>query len=1107
MQPSVVGNHTQRVSDSRLPPILGKDIGTALLTEYADEHPQAQHDPHKWHMFCEIVMRDTFDVAGNRFVLAKDGSRFSGFDTIFSKLSEQGITGEDALETVLAHLPSYTKGFVQTPHPTEVLGRNAIEAEQALHAALEHNRTALNGSAANLLPQSKQAILAAMDALFNAIEPVNQPLTTIEEIARSVVFSEKLFDSVPITVEMLLDAAARHGAYNPGKPLEYRQLLAFNFLLQPETWSPGDRDSKSEMTADALFHGIALNKKAMALHYVKKLAEIIVSPETSGTDVKPQLREAMWKIMQDVNPNDIEDYINKTLRKNAPDAVIAEIEALHNIRFRHASTDVLVASGVRLEKGYRNHADFLLDLDAIRTTPGATFPKYKFGDGHMAHLSALDMLAIQANNFGSSALRSQIRENAEMHAEIMEMVLQTLSERGMIIPGYDPKRPETAHRLEVVDTAIERLMDGEKYPGLGNRMHEALIDKINSLRVPAKTAQDRQKTGLSVSPKEQNIVKMYETLKGFEIAATHPESIPRYLIAECKTPGDILEAFFLLKAMEPDESRGRTDVPRVEIVPLLETRHEVEQSAGILAQAYGNRYFHAHHRMADSNDPMLTIADRSTSKLRRMTVADAEQMYGLTVRAGDDQRLIDSTKLVMFAGSDITKSVGTAGAGLVMHQTNALRKALLSLPQPVLLIDYTGSGGGIHRSQPVSSTFETVQGRSMRQSPGSIAQKQTATLTHYLSNRMELAGAESFMQNDAQKRVLTAQLNLGNLAGLPFSEKSWVEETEKRLTADMNRYQTLYHSKEFSAYLGFTADPFVRLTSFAARSAARNRSKGDQGDFPPLVDVKNLRAIGYGAALNSSGSCASIYYGASEFLGLNHNGNIPAGEQQALVTLYLNDPIAQDRINRATYGIVMADFNAAWGYLGYTRHRDESGTVTLTRNGAQQSVATLATDTPELRQLMDKDGAALTREEKEQLAVHVLAKLDEEYQRTARGLLQLHRLVKQSAKLPVANADAKISEAEQLLNELPLALREQIRTSRAYLDPERRGMAGLFHEIAEGKKPKPGTRQETPYYAQIYHGMGTCFEYFENVPRAYTRPSWAIGLEKEALAKSGGVQL
>src|SRR5262249_25566607 len=131
--------------------------------------------------------------------------------------------------------------------------------------------------------------------------------------------------------------------------------------------------------------------------------------------------------------------------------------------------------------------------------------------------------------------------------------------------------------------------------------------------------------------------------------------------------------------------------------------------------------------------------------------------------------------------------------------------------------------------------------------------------------------------------------------------------TGKRCKAWMADYQKFYHSPEFEALVfSHSAHPFVGLTSFAARPPKRDGKP--QG-------VEDFRAIGFGAALNVSGSCASLFMGASKFL---HADNVLSDKEsiEPLVKLYLRDPKTQDAINRATFGIAMADLDSAWKYVG-----------------------------------------------------------------------------------------------------------------------------------------------------------------------------------------------
>jgi hypothetical protein len=315
----------------------------------------------------------------------------------------------------------------------------------------------------------------------------------------------------------------------------------------------------------------------------------------------------------------------------------------------------------------------------------------------------------------------------------------------------------------------------------------------------------------------------------------------------------------------------------------------------------------------------------------------------------------------------------------------------------------------------------------------------------------------------------------------------------------------------------------VKLTSYAARPLTRVSGAKDTSSFPPIVDVEKLRAIGYGAALNVSGSCTSLFFGVSKFL---HADEILSEKEDIgeLAKLYLKDTKTQDVINRATFGIIMSDMSTAWRYLGkdriveadkvYIRDTDGGHKESIEHLAAQNEAAAAAiisrfnaetakksADEPdsETRKNQIKWLGSLSLDEKRTLAIHALAKVDEEHQKVSRVLLKLHSVV---TGKPAPEADMEIVH-KQIMEKLPSSLRNQVRDSREYVDPSRQSLADEFcdswkrnsHPLRQDVKQ---IREERPeVFEPIYYRMGACTECFENVPRAYTRPWLAARRETE----------
>ncbi len=1144
--------YRQTVNNRRLAATNGELVAQHLLNTFLriNASEVGEKDP-KWQMFSEIVTRCACDVAGNMHSINPDKHKYNGLDDLFEQSARN--KNESFYRKLLNLIPLYKKGIVQTPHPTETLPRDAISAEIALHHAIEETSQLFTGSALHLDLKRDGNILQQMWRLYETMKPEDKSMVIPHEINRSIEMSELTFNAVPHMMQAILDPAIRSGARNT-QPLTHDELRHFGRLLEAYTWSPGDRDSKPDMTEEMLRYGIEQNRHLMAMQYAVKIAELLSaleesSPSKDQRQACDQLHIILARIL---------NGIPEKLRPNGEGDTVGGKFLQHYITHENgtqAEKKPEIARTVTIyahtnAKPFASTEEMVQALETVHGIKKVRFPSY---NGSKV-LSQLDVLAAQMHCFGSCALRSQIRENATMHEQVMQQV-RDLPEVAALIPkGTD--RKQTAESL------LDALA-GEQ----GDRLRQAVAQYLENQKPTA----------------GQRGSDLYETLAGMKLAAENPEAIPHYLIAECRNATDILEAFAQLKLVEPvPPPAGK----RVEIVPLVEHREAVLDSAKMLKEAYDNPHFATHHatigqdsRSLWREDSKLLAKDKtghvlSYSELEarkeqikealeqalkedgllseeeltarrkqirekyalspephydRLTVADVKRAYNIALKEGDEEREIRHTKMMMFAGSDIMKSAGPAGAALTQQAIEHLREEMLNWKTPVLLVDYTGSGGGIHRSQPVSTAFETTQGRSMRQTAGSIAHKSILTMSRFVRRMLELPGAVE--RRSEQERRRLAQLNLGNLAGFPTQPDTWDKDTGSRCGDCMVMYQKLYTAPEFACMLAFSADKFVKLTSYAARPMNRIEEKNGSGasthpkeKYPPAVDVEKLRAIGYGAALNTSGSCASMYYGVSKFL---HADEILSGKEdiQPLLDLYLHDPKAQDVINRATFGIAMADMDTAWRYLNVQRqHKDAQPPIDNHIVCANQAtIETWAAGTREMKILQENCRQATEGKEREalhkakmawlasldwfqknNLAKHAMAQVDLEYQKVAKVLLKLHSRIAEKAPPDVEHMGA-LEIQQKLIEALPAALKTQIQSSRAHIHEARQKLAEQFRDSWDEEKPSHILRDDVTklrgipeIYDPIYYRMGACFECFENVPRAYTRPYWAVEIEKNA---------
>ncbi len=1033
-------------------------IYTASTALYTPE----DKDSLRAEMFREIVARCATDVAG--FEQMQEAPSEGGLRWTIDRL--KGHAPMDYARLFIENLPGFTKGYVQTPHPTEVLSEKAIAAEGELMDAL-HAMPDLfaDGNLQNVDGGKRAALVKALNNLYDALEvPLQKPLDISSEMKRSVRFSERMFDAIPTIAGTIFSALDAHSTQ-----FKNEDLKQFFQLTHAVTWSPGDRDSKPDMTAEKLDEGIKLNKRAMAKHYFRYLAihgahALLGEKQNSDNNaLKERLYEIMGNLIAAAHEQNGDTskpldraYILHALIETTPSATVKDSLFIDGF---------LSYVEKAKEKGklapYKDAQNFLDDLFSIRKDFNKEYPSYKEGA-----ISPLDGLIIQTGNFLNTALSIQIRHNQDKHTNVIEQVAE--------LAGMDAA---AIHTRQGVDTLIERLNTDMPF-------REDLRAKVQE-KMAAIHASGHHQRDASGNITHKEDFDFYQTLEGMRLAAENPAAIPHYLIAECSSSQAILEAFALLQLMQKEVNPAE----KVEIIPLVEYPAQAMEKNGkipyaeMLKEAYENPYFSDHHRhLRQAEDPALADYSLDNGK-QPLNVAEAKRRYGLAVKDGDEQKIIHSAKLAMGAGSDITKAGGAAAAALMQNATEKLRESLLDMKDPVLLIDYIGCGGGVHRSQPVSTAYETVQGRSMRQSPYFIAQKTINRLSHHLREKFahDPAGGKSSLLGRAFN-FIAAQINLGNLLGMPRNEQAWEQETQPRVHAWVEKYQELYHSEEFKELLGYSADAFAKLTSFAARPAVRESGK-DTVSFPQGVEVEKLRAIGYGAALNAAGSCASLYYGASAFLKRGGEENI-----SRLRTTYLGDPKAQDAINRATYGIVMADMKTAWRYLGEACVPNEqelkalaSAETDSAKGKAAKALAMVTLEYNEVAQQLYKLHASLRPK----------AQTKDEPQTGEEAVARIFG-IKDLSKLGNVSLSELMKDAEPGL--LPSNLRNQLIASCHHIAKPRRALAEVFDKlVAEGKRP---TRDSEEYLQTIYPAMGAIMECFEHAPRAYTTPAWGLQTEK-----------
>ncbi|MEI7668895.1 MAG: hypothetical protein WCJ33_02285, partial [Pseudomonadota bacterium] len=846
-------------------------------------------------------------------------------------------------------------------------------------------------------------------------KPVITSLTIEEEMERN----RKIAVNSDIkTIKLIAEDILMSMNFESSSDLSFEQLEKFGYLVRFNTWSPGDRDSKAHMTEEKLAEGIRLNAREAGIVYIKLLQGLknnIDSLEL-GKDIKLSTKTKI---------NDIINTINHTNPSE--------------------------------HEEYYDYKAMLTDLKELRKINGIKELK---SNSH-SPLTDIDSIIIQAHNIGNTVRKSQVRENHEIHRSCYEIIINELK-----------------NKLELGITenfTVENFLD--RFLSDKNEDNQFKYSVTSFVETKLDAIKKKSGNGVSLDDLAQDRVSkdefnFYHAMEALKVAVKSPDKAPHVIIAECADKDDMLKSFALLKIMEKDFASVGAD--KVAIISLTEYPDKVMQGTDgkipcveMMKEVMSNTHFKKHHEEIQSNRNLLRNYSLEKNNTETLTIAEAKKIHGIKPKEGDDKKYLKLAKIVMFAGSDVTRAGSSAAAAAVKDASEKTIEAMLDMG--ILPIIYKGVGSSIARSAVANEPIQTdSQGRALRTDHRKRADEITKVHTENIKDIINASNDNE--DNKKLGRIITledskilARTNLGNVANLPENPDMWKEQTKERTYSMIRKYnEELFEDADFKELMSYTANPFVKEASaFAARTEERNKLKNDeQAIFPPAVNTKKMRAIGFQGALNASGICASLFYGGSSYL--------KEIKSKDIKQMYLYDPRAQDTINRMTYGVLLADMDLAWKYQGLDT----------------------APSTEELTRLANSE--ATTKEEK---ATRSLAKIHLEYNEVANKLLKLHRSV---CNIPTIGADLEgKAAAQEIMKTLPIALREEMETSLANIEKPRNDLADLFQRVCSGEiSPNDFKRGTDIYRDTVYPNMVAIEEVIERAPMAYSNPYWALEVEK-----------
>jgi len=564
-------------------------------------------------------------------------------------------------------------------------------------------------------------------------------------------------------------------------------------------------------------------------------------------------------------------------------------------------------------------------------------------------------------------------------------------------------------------------------------------------------------------------------------------AIPNFIIAESNKPEDVLNTLFIAKAMlRPSEGIDyKTQHPQIEIYPLFEHYPDIMAAPKTMATVFSNPHYVEQQQSLSKKvmicDPLN--GDPGKGWMRPKTVADRKREMGLEP-SPLDQSIQLSYKRIMFAGSDSFEGGSVFIEPLLDETKFKLEQQLLSQGYEAYYEE--GAGNAVYRKQPVNAPDETVQGNGMRWHPIEAAVRASRQIAETILNKVGMLLGKKAEQSetlgkftervkqqaDEQKYYQVNRSRMEHLRNQDDGGPELWAELQERCDKGSRHYQELYKNDAYTKMLTLASgSAFAKLISFAARSAARQRAVGANDDsYPPYTDVEAQRAIGYGMSLMNTAH--QLYYGMEAFA-TNGQGTLTEETVEAnakrVAEIYNRCPNLQNVINRATYGVMMADMKNAWKFADLDIERKDNGIVNI--SGADLKIADIAAYARALDanadvSAFDHVSSVLNQSNQpntdQRDALLCLAKIDYEHQKAEMLLKAVYKeLFPEKAK-----EGAKLEEL------IPKAVANEIENIRANIDPSRERLAVIHQELKDGKREMPAkgdlATQQSKFAAQSH---------------------------------------
>ncbi len=493
-------------------------------------------------------------------------------DDVLGRLAAAGVSAP-AVRALLARL---WIAPVFTAHPTEVLRRTVLEKHERLARALDDRDDPRLGAADRA--RLTGAIAAEVESLWQTDEVHHRAPTVLDEARHGLYFLDStLFDAVPILYADLEAALARH---YPGEALAAPSFLRFG------AWMGGDRDGNPNVTAETTYQALLLARRLFLRRHIARAEAIstALSQSLHWTAVAPSLTRSL-EAEEKVFP-----AVGAEFRERNPFEPYRQKLAYMHARLRHtlAQTPETLAEAerwdpARLDLGYRAASELIQDIRLMEESLIAN---------RGARTAAVDLAGWrrQVETFGFHAAALDVRQHADVHAEAIADVVDT---------------------LRVLDRPFRELDEPARVAWLRQELAGARPLVPHDLQ--------------AFQPMTREVVRTFRTIATAR-AVFGPEALGAAIISMTTRPSDVLTVLLFMKEAGLYQSPWGHSAPSgpvdtqslgggrvrtaMQVVPLFETIEDLRQAPKILEALFTEPLYRAHLRaLGDVQEAMLGYSD------------------------------------------------------------------------------------------------------------------------------------------------------------------------------------------------------------------------------------------------------------------------------------------------------------------------------------------------------------------------------------------------------------------------------------------------------------------------------------------------------------------